>query len=380
VGSETGEYLALDLGGTNFRVLLITLKDGRMVDQLISYYEVAEELRRGPGEDLFRFLAECILDFQTVHNLPPRQHYNLGFCFSLPMIQKGLDVGILVSWTKNYNCPGVEGEDVVRMLNKALTVVGVSNVKVVAILNDTTGTLVAGSHDYPDAGIGLILGTGTNGSFMEKADRVVRWEGREGKERCLIDPEFGAWGDNGCLDFIKTEWDRELDAASLLPGKYTFEKYVTGAFLGDLARRVLLGVLTSLGKTIPPFFSASDSLTTANLSEIVAASLPGGQKSLLLEKIEKDVAAILTHICILLSERAALMVAVPMATFLNRMAKPTTTIAVTGSLYKHHPTLSKRLDYHTETMSSHRFAFRLCDDGSGKGAALVAAIASRLAK
>ena len=76
--SETGEYLALDLGGTNFRVLLITLKDGRMVNevhldfyfsklnsmdylQLISYYEVAEELRRGPGENLFRFLAECIL-------------------------------------------------------------------------------------------------------------------------------------------------------------------------------------------------------------------------------------------------------------------------------------------------------------------------------
>ena len=109
-----------------------------------------------------------------------------------------------------------------------------------------------------------------------------------------------------------------MDAASLLPGKYTFEKYVTGAFLGDLARRVLLGVLTSLGKTIPSCFSASDSLTTANLSEIVAASLPGGQKSLLLENLEKDVASILTHICILLSERAALMVAVPMATFLNR--------------------------------------------------------------
>ena len=123
---------------------------------------------------------------------------------------------------------------------------------------------------------------------------------------------------SGCLDFIKTAWDRELDAASLLPGKYTFEKYVTGAFLGDLARRVLLGVLANLGTTIPPCFSASDSLSTANLSEIVAASLPGGQRSSLLENLEKEVAAILTFICILLSERAALMVAVPMATFLNR--------------------------------------------------------------
>ena len=164
---------------------------------------------------------------------------------------------------------------------------------------------------------------------------------------------------SGCLDFIKTEWDRELDAASLLPGKYTFEKYVTGAFLGDLARRVLLGVLANLGKPAPSCFSTSDSLSTANLSEIVAASLPGGQKSSMLDVLEKDVAAILTHICILLSERAALMVAVPMSAFLNRMAKPTTTIAVTGSLYKHHPTLSKRLDYHTKTMSSYQFAFRL---------------------
>ena len=32
--SETGEYLALDLGGTNFRVLLITMKEGRMVDEV----------------------------------------------------------------------------------------------------------------------------------------------------------------------------------------------------------------------------------------------------------------------------------------------------------------------------------------------------------
>jgi hypothetical protein len=31
-------------------------------------------------------------------------------------------------------------------------------VEVVAILNDTTGTLVAGAHDYPDCAIGLILG------------------------------------------------------------------------------------------------------------------------------------------------------------------------------------------------------------------------------
>ena len=94
--SESGKYLALDLGGTNFRVLLITLEKGRMVDEIISYYTVAEPLRLGPGENLFHFLAECILDFLTVQKLTSSQKFNLGFTFSFPMTQQGLDVGLLV--------------------------------------------------------------------------------------------------------------------------------------------------------------------------------------------------------------------------------------------------------------------------------------------
>ena len=95
-GSESGKYLGLDLGGTNFRVLLITLEKGRIMDEVISYYTVAEHLRLGPGENLFHFLAECILDFLTVQNLPLSQKFNLGFTFSFPMTQQGLDVGLLV--------------------------------------------------------------------------------------------------------------------------------------------------------------------------------------------------------------------------------------------------------------------------------------------
>ena len=35
----------------------------------------------------------------------------------------------------------------------------------------------------------------------------------------LINTEWGAFGDNGCLDFIRTEYDRELDTYSINPGK-----------------------------------------------------------------------------------------------------------------------------------------------------------------
>lgn len=55
----------------------------------------------------------------------------------------------------------------------------------------------------------------------------------------IVDPEFGAFGDpgrGGCLDFIRTEMDNSVDGASLLPGKYTFEKFIGGNFLGEIVR------------------------------------------------------------------------------------------------------------------------------------------------
>ena len=162
----------------------------------------------------------------------------------------------------------------------------------------------------------------------------------------------------GCLDFLKTTWDKELDEASLLPGSFTYEKYFSGRYLGDLARRVLVGVLESLNRDVPTSLSTPDSLTTAQVSEIVASSFSSGQKALVLEDLDTEVGAILSHVCLLLSERAALMVAVPMATFLNRMARPTTTIAVTGSLYRLHPTLATRLEHYTKAMSDHPFSYR----------------------
>lgn len=87
-------------------------------------------------------------------------------------------------------------------------------------MNDTTGTLVKGVYDDHECAIGLILGTGCNGAYLEKAQNVAHWEGdRHGAKEVIVDPEFGAFGDNGCIDFVKTEFDKELDKISLLPGQ-----------------------------------------------------------------------------------------------------------------------------------------------------------------
>ena len=116
-----------------------------------------------------------------------------------------------------------------------------------------------------------------------------------------MDPEFGAWGDNGCLDFIRTCWDREVDAGSLLPGSFTFEKYFSGRYLGELARRVLLGVLEGLGRPPPSTLSSPDSLTARDVSEVVASTLPGGDQPGLLAALQPDTRSLLQHIAVLLS-------------------------------------------------------------------------------
>jgi hypothetical protein len=60
---------------------------------------------------------------------------------------------------------------------------------------------------------------------------VAHWEGdRHGAKEVIVDPEFGAFGDNGCIDFIKTDFDRDLDKASLLPGLHFFSATTLAGF------------------------------------------------------------------------------------------------------------------------------------------------------
>jgi hexokinase len=87
----------------------------------------------------------------------------------------------------------------------------------------------------------------------------------------IIDIEWGAFGDNGVLDFIRTEFDREVDQSSLLVNSFTFEKYLAGKYLGEIVRVVLLH-LASLGLIFGGKASAKllaqDSFTSAHLSQV----------------------------------------------------------------------------------------------------------------
>jgi len=57
----------------------------------------------------------------------------LGFTFSFPLRQVGLTKGFLNSWTKGFNCSGVVGKDVVKLLKNAIKKRKVNNVQITKI-------------------------------------------------------------------------------------------------------------------------------------------------------------------------------------------------------------------------------------------------------
>lgn len=392
-GTEEGVFLALDLGGTNFRVILMVLQKGHIVEETVQHYHISEELRRGCGDVLFDYLAKCVDDFAKQNNLCNNRSYPMGFTFSFPMQQHSLDSGSLVTWTKSFNCPSVVGMDVVEKLRKSLSKCNRHNIEILAILNDTTGTLVQGARIDSNTRIGIVLGTGSNACYMELAKNVKHWETRCHGDHVIIDVEWGAFGDNGVLDFIKTKFDRAVDEGSLLKNSFTFEKYISGKYLGELCR-VILEELHEQKLFLPKV--SRDRLPkpwtfgTDNVSKIELDTMYSQNDNLfqilnnLDFEFEKDYnyddIQIIRYVCGLISRRAAQLLAINTSILLNRMEENEITVAIDGSVYKHHPRLRHWISEYTKAMSpTKQSKFMLAEDGSGKGAALVAAIAKKIA-
>lgn len=68
----------------------------------------------------------------------------------------------------------------------------------------------------------LIQGTGCNACYVEKIENVELFDGDRSKPCVIINTEWGAFGDDGKLDAIRTKYDREIDVNSLNPGQQRY--------------------------------------------------------------------------------------------------------------------------------------------------------------
>jgi hexokinase len=114
-------------------------------------------------------------------------------------------------------------------------------IKLTALINDTTGTLVASAYTDDQCRIGCIFGTGCNAAYMEKCGNIPKLA------HMKLDPEMPMainceWGafDNEHKVLPRTPYDIIIDKESPRPGQQTFEKMVAGLYLGEIFRLVLL--------------------------------------------------------------------------------------------------------------------------------------------
>nr|XP_008515920.1 PREDICTED: putative hexokinase HKDC1 [Equus przewalskii] len=389
-GTEKGKFLALDLGGTNFRVLLVKIRSGRRSVRMYNkIFAIPLEIMQGTGEELFDHIVQCIADFLDYMGLKGAQ-LPLGFTFSFPCRQASIDKGTLIGWTKGFKATDCEGEDVVDMLREAIKRRNEFDLDIVAVVNDTVGTMMTCGYEDPNCEIGLIAGTGSNLCYMEEMRNIELVEGDEGK--MCINTEWGGFGDNGCIDDIRTQYDKEVDEGSLNPGKQRYEKMTSGMYLGEIVRQILID-LTKQGLLfrgqISERLRTRGIFETKFLSQIESDRLALLQVRRILQQLGLDSTCedsiVVKEVCGAVSRRAAQLCGAGLAAIVEKrredqgLERLRITVGVDGTLYKLHPHFSRILQETVKELAPRcDVTFMLSEDGSGKGAALITAVAKRL--
>ncbi|XP_062855474.1 hexokinase-4 isoform X2 [Trichomycterus rosablanca] len=393
-GSEVGDFLALDLGGTNFRVMLVMVGEdeerGWKVETKHHMYSIPEDAMTGTAEMLFDYIAECISDFLDKHHIKHKK-LPLGFTFSFPVRHEDLDKGILLNWTKGFKASGAEGNNIVGLLRDAIKRRGDFEMDVVAMVNDTVATMISCYYEDRSCEVGMIVGTGCNVCYMEEMHMVELVEGEEG--RMCVNTEWGAFGDNGELEDFRLEYDRVVDESSLNPGHQLYEKLISGKYMGELVRLVLMKLVNEdllFNGEASETLKTRGSFETRFVSQIESDT--GDRKQIynilsslgvLPSELDCDIVRLA---CESVSTRAAHMCGAGLAGVVNLMRERRCldewkiTVGVDGSVYKLHPRF-KDLFHKTvrELTPNGDITFIQSEEGSGRGAALISAVACKMA-
>ncbi|KAJ5953674.1 Hexokinase [Penicillium verhagenii] len=240
-GHEKGRILTLDLGGTNLRVCRVCLGNRRRdFEQIQRKFKLPDGIKSGTGEELWDFIAGRLELFLQEYPADTEGTMPLSFTFSFPVEQRSIRSGILQRWTKNFNVSGVEGQDVVPQLEAALKRKNLP-VRIVAILNDTTGTLIAAHYQDPQVKIGSVFSTGCNAAYMEECKLIpkIAETGLPNTAKVIINTEYGSF-DNDRKVLPLTPFDRQIDRESVHPGVQIYEKMVSGLYIGEMLRLILV--------------------------------------------------------------------------------------------------------------------------------------------
>ncbi|XP_076895689.1 hexokinase-2, chloroplastic-like [Bidens hawaiensis] len=395
-GHERGLFYALDLGGTNFRVLRTQLggRDERVIATEFEQVSIPQDLMSGTSEELFDFIASALARFVKKEGgkfvLPNGRSRETGFTFSFPVNQTSIDSGILIKWTKGFSVSGTPGKDIVACLNEAMGRQGL-DMRVSALVNDTVATLAGARYWDGDVMVAVILGTGTNACYVESVDAIPKLQGHKSSSRkTIINTEWGAFSNGLPL----TEYDKEMDAESINPGEQLFEKTISGMYLGEIVRRVLVRMAETgslFGNYVPKKLQTPFALGTPNISSMQQDTSEDLEAvgSILYEATgvdsNLDARKMVVEVCDTIAKRGGRLAGAGIVGILQKMEEDSKgvvfgkrmVVAMDGALYEHYPQYKKYLknvvaELLGPELSSH-VVIEHSKDGSGIGAALLAA-------
>ena len=269
-------------------------------------------------------------------------------------------------------------------------------IELVALINDTTGAMIASAYNDPETIIGAIFGTGCNGAYMDNCGSIPKLKADIDPETPMaINCEYGAF-DNAHKVLPRTKYDVQVDDESPRPGEQAFEKMCAGHYLGETFRLVMVdmhdqGLLfedKQVGELRTPyvldtgFLSAVENDDTADLSKAKASF----QESLGLELDSQELL-----FCHALAEsigvRGARLCTCGIAAICRKKGLEKGHVAADGSVANKHPKFKQRwakalgeiLDW-DEDRKEDPITITSAEDGSGIGAAVIAAMTLRRIK
>ena len=339
--------IVMDAGGTNFRSA--TCRFDEKGEPVIENFK----MNSMPGikspvtkEKFFELLAGYVQEIADVSS-------NIGFCFSYPCEIYPNKDGRLILFSKEIKADEVVGQMIGENLVAALKAAGFEDDKHVVILNDTVTTLLAGRAVFAERGfdsyIGLILGTGTNCCYIEQNKNITKAKDLDPVKRQIINIESG-----GFDKMPRGKIDIDFDNTTKHPGVYSFEKMISGAYLGPLCKYAVgIAIDKSLfSQQAAKKLSAIEKIDTKDVNDFLTyprqANNPFG--SALAKANEEDMTT-LYYLTDQIVERAAKLTAINLASVAIKSQSGTdpsspVCIVAEGSVFYGLKSLNKRVEYY----------------------------------
>ncbi|KAL1370977.1 hypothetical protein HN51_001199 [Arachis hypogaea] len=382
-GDEEGFFYGVNLHGTNLLFLCARLggKNKPISDLQREEVSIPPHVLAGSSMEITDFVVTEIANFVSSHPVideddNSKRKMNLGFTLSFP-VDDALPFTGTTFQRKNSNDPVRKG--LMKDLNKALKNLG-TKMHVFALVDETIGGLAGGRYYNRDSVAAITLAMRTNAAYTEPSEDPNSPE-------LVISME---WGNFRSPHLPLTSFDTRLDSESSNPGSGVFEKLISGMYLGEIVRLVLLKLAheTALfGSKVPPKLMIPYGLSSPDMAamhqdtsedrEVVGEKLNeifGINNSSLVAR------ELVAEVCDIVTERGARLAGagiVGIIKKLDRIEKRKSVVTVEGGLYEHYRIFRNYLHSSVWQMLGKDFSDNVIVEhshgGTGTGALFLAA-------